>query len=91
MPDIIIIGDSISDNEKSDIVARIKNARSKAEIIIVAKPDSDVPAMTALFKGGVYDYIVKDKEILKNLSNSVLNIHTLNTGIKKNRLFRKMG
>ena len=91
MPDIIIIGDSLSDEEKIAAVSKIKAARSKAEIIIISKPESDVNSMTKLFKEGVYDYIVKDREILKNLSNSVLNIHTLNTGIKKNRLLRKMG
>lgn len=91
MPDVVVIGDSFDDDEKTEIVSKIKACGSKAEIIVISKPDNDILSVTKLFNTGVYDYIIKDKDILKNLSNSILNIRTVNTGIRKDGLFRKMG
>ena len=80
-PDIITLDYRLPDMNGLDLLKKIREENSEAQVILISE-QSDIETVVSLLKHGVYDYIVKTNDIRERLLLTVQNIRN-GIGLKR--------
>ncbi len=72
-PNVITLDYRLPDFNGSDLLKKIKEYNEEIEVIVVSEQEN-IETAVDLLKNGVYDYIVKSKDIQDRLLNTINNI-----------------
>lgn len=72
-PDVVTLDYRLPDMDGAEVLGKIRAHNTNIEVIVVSEQDS-IDTAVELLKQGVYDYIVKEKDIRERLLSTVNNI-----------------
>lgn len=72
-PDVVTLDYRLPDMNGIEVLEQIKKKRPQTEVIIISE-QQDVATAVELFRHGVYDYLVKEKDIRNKLLNTLSHI-----------------